>query len=314
MLRAATRGSALALWQTNHVAELLAAAVANTTDAEAVHLEPVVVSTVGDRQSEVPISTIGGKGVFVKEVQAAVLDGRADIAVHSAKDLPAATPEGLVIAAVPKRADPRDVLVGCELSNLAKGAVVATGSARRRVQLQALRGDLNFVELRGNIGTRLAKATDYGAVVMAKAALDRLGEIPAVAEVLSPEVMVPQVGQGALAVECRADDEQTKELLAAIQDPVSRIQVDAERAFLATLGGDCTFPAGAYAQLQGLDVESSDDPLDLNQLQASSIRWEMRAVLADGVQGQCHLLAEQCVGDVTALGQRLAGRLLQAVA
>ena len=285
MLRAATRGSALAQWQTAHIAELL---------GRAADVQPLLVTTSGDQLADEPISAIGGKGVFVKEVQAAVLDGRADIAVHSAKDLPAATPEGLVLAAVPHRADPRDVLVGCRLSDLSQGALVATGSARRRVQLRELRPDLRFADLRGNIGTRLAKAVDFDAVVMAKAALDRLGEHPAVVDVLGCEVMVPQVGQGALAVECRENDRQVRSLLAAIQDPASRRVVDAERAFLATLGGDCTLPAGAHAHIQG-------DTL------------VMRAVLADGLDGRCHTVVGEG-DDGEALGQRLARQLLDTVA
>ncbi|MCY4134293.1 MAG: hydroxymethylbilane synthase [bacterium] len=285
MLRAATRGSALARWQTAHIAELL---------GRAADVEPILVTTTGDRLADEPISAIGGKGVFVKEVQAAVLDGRADIAVHSAKDLPAATPDGLVIAAVSRRADPRDALVGCRLSDLVQGALVATGSARRRVQLRELRPDLRFVELRGNIGTRLKKATDYDAVIMAKAALDRLGEQPAVVDVLGCEVMVPQVGQGALAVECRVDDHRVRSLLAFIEDPVTRREVDAERTFLATLGGDCTLPAGAHAHVR-------DGTL------------AMRAVLADGLDGRCHTAAGES-DDGEALGQDLARQLLKAVA
>ena len=285
MLRAATRGSALARWQTAHIAELL---------GRAADVHPLLVTTAGDRLAEDPISAIGGKGVFVKEVQAAVLDGRADLAVHSAKDLPAATPDGLVVAAVPSRADPRDVLVGSRLSDLPDGALVATGSARRRVQLRELRPDLRFAELRGNIGTRLAKAADYDAVVMAKAALDRLGEHPPIVDVLGCEVMVPQVGQGALAVECREDDDQARSLLATIQDPITRRVVDAERAFLATLGGDCTLPAGAHARIQGTALV-------------------MRAVLADGPDGRCHTaVGEGDDGEV--LGMDLARQLLDAVA
>ena len=284
MLRAATRGSALARWQTAHIAELL---------GRAADVETLLVATSGDLLAETPISAIGGKGVFVKEVQAAVLDGRADFAVHSAKDLPAATPDGLVIAAVPLRADPRDVLVGCRLSDLPEGGLVATGSARRRVQLRELRPDLRFAELRGNIGTRLAKAADFDAVVMAKAALDRLGEHPPVVDVLSCEAMVPQVGQGALAVECRADDGRVCSVLAAIQDPVARREVDAERAFLATLGGDCTLPAGAHAHVRG-------DTL------------AMRAVLADGPDGRCHTVVGEDE-DGEALGRSLARQLLDTV-
>ncbi len=238
-LRAATRASALALWQTRHVAALLAPL--------GIEIEQVLVSTSGDRNTDVPIHTMGGKGVFVKEVQAAVLDGRADIAVHSMKDLPSGTPDGLVLAAVPARADARDALVGSTLDGLAHGATVATGSIRRRAQLQALRPDLTFCELRGNIATRLAKASDFDAIIMAAAALQRLGEAPSVIDILEPEVMLPQVGQGALAVEADAANTAAVEALATIQDPLTRLVTSAERAFLGALGGDCDLPAGAYA-------------------------------------------------------------------
>ncbi len=239
--RAATRGSALALWQTRHVASLLGR-----------ELEEVVVSTVGDRELNVPIHTMGGKGVFVKEVQAALLDGRADIAVHSGKDLPARTPPELTLVAVPTRADARDALIGSTWDALPTGARVATGSVRRRAQLAWHRPDLVFSELRGNIQTRLEKLASGGfdAIVMAAAALDRL-ELALDAEVdrLDPSIMVPQVAQGALAIECRADDTATIEALQAIQDPATRRVVDAERAFLDELGGDCDLPAGAHAVL-----------------------------------------------------------------
>lgn len=238
-LRAATRGSALALWQTRHVAAMLAPL--------GVSLDEVVVSTTGDRRTDVPIHTMGGKGVFVKEVQAAVLDGRADLAVHSMKDLPSVTPEGLTLAAVPPRADPRDALVGCRLSELSPGDSVATGSIRRRAQLRALRPDLRFSELRGNIATRLTKAASFDAIIMAAAALERLGESPDVVDVLDVDVMVPQVGQGALAIEARTDEPAVLELLAAIEDTAARRLTDAERAFLLELGGDCDLPAGAHA-------------------------------------------------------------------
>ena len=239
-LRAATRGSALARRQTSIVAGLLA-------EAGGVAPEPVVVSTTGDRRPDDPIHAMGGKGVFVKEVQAAVLDGRADIAVHSAKDLPSSTPEGLVLAAVPRRGDPRDALVGCRLAELPAGATVATGSVRRRAQLAWTRPDLAFAELRGNIATRLNKAAAFDAIVMAAAALQRLGLEPDLLEVLEPDVFVPQAGQGAIAVECRADDRAVLETLLAIEHEPSRRAVDAERAFLAELGGDCSLPAGAHA-------------------------------------------------------------------
>ncbi len=285
MLRAATRGSALARWQTDHVAGLLAGAGAGPVEA-------VVVSTIGDRRTEAPIGSMGGKGVFAVEVQAAVLDGRADIAVHSAKDLPARTPDGLALAAVPARADPRDALVGCALADLAPSARVATGSARRRAQLAWLRPDLIFAELRGNIDTRLAKAAGFDAIVMAAAALDRLGLAPAVVDVLDPSVMLPQVGQGALAVECRADDSSTLEALAAVEHRASRLAVNAERAFLFELGGDCTVPAGAHATV------GADGRIDLTGLVASP---DGRAVVRE----------RQAGADPLALGRSVARRLLE---
>jgi hydroxymethylbilane synthase len=214
-------------------------------------VELVVVETAGDRRTDVPIWQMGGKGVFVKEVQAAVLDGRADIAVHSAKDLPSVPVDGLTIAAVPRRGDPRDALVGARLADLAPGATVATGSVRRRAQLADLRTDLTFDGLRGNIETRLAKAGQYGAVVMAFAALQRLGFEARASEVFATSVMVPQVGQGALAVEARTDDDATMAVLAALDDQPSHTAVTAERGFLAELGGDCDLPAGAYASDDG---------------------------------------------------------------
>lgn len=243
VLRAATRSSPLARWQADHVAALLAAAHPGLT------VEIVPVDTEGDRRLDVPISSIGGKGVFAKEVQAAVLDGRADFAVHSAKDLPAVTVPGLSLACVPVRGDARDALVGASLDGLATGATVATGSQRRRAQLAVLRPDLVFTELRGNMATRLTKVPDGGAIVVAAVALERLGLAERLTDVLDAEQMIPQVGQGALAVECRADDAATLELLAAVEHGPSRRRVDAERAFLAELGGDCDLPAGAHATL-----------------------------------------------------------------
>ncbi|NLA35478.1 MAG: hydroxymethylbilane synthase, partial [Actinobacteria bacterium] len=212
-------------------------------------VELVELSTVGDRRTDVPLSVIGGKGVFVKEIQAAVLDGRADCAVHSAKDLPAITPDGLTIAAISERADPRDVLVGSTLGDLAEGATVATGSARRRAQLADVRPDLRFEELRGNIDTRLGKLDTFDAIVVAAAALDRLGRTPAVVDRLATDVMLPQVGQAALAVECRTDDAALRTALAALDHGETRRCVTAERAFLERLGGDCDLPAGAFAEL-----------------------------------------------------------------
>jgi hydroxymethylbilane synthase len=264
-LRAATRGSELARWQTDHVASLLRAV------DPAVEVEAVVVQTTGDRDLERPVYEMGGKGVFVKEVQAAVLDGRADFAVHSAKDLPSVELEGLVLAAVPPRGDVRDALAGARLDDLRPGACVATGSVRRRVLLADRRPDLTFTSLRGNIATRLARldGADVDAVVVAVAAVERLGLTDHVAEVLDPEQFVPQVGQGALAVECRTDDAVTRDLLARIEDVAARRTVDAERGFLAELGGDCDLPAGALARIEGPAGEPASGDLVLDAVIAS---------------------------------------------
>ena len=237
------------MWQAEHVAALLTAA------HPGVVVDLVLLDTEGDRRLDVPIAEVGGKGVFAKEVQQAVLDGRADLAVHSAKDLPAVTVDGLVLAAVPERGDARDALVGAALAELSEGAVVATGSQRRRAQLGALRPDLRFAELRGNMATRLGKVPADGAIVVASVALERLGLAGRIAERFGVDVMVPQVGQGALAVECRAGDADTVSSVVAIQHAESRRRVDAERAFLAELGGDCDLPAGAHATIHGDDVE-----------------------------------------------------------
>src|SRR5438067_4767730 len=275
MLRAATRASALARLQTDLVAAALGVSV-----------EPVVVQTTGDRRTDVPIHEMGGRGVFVKEVQAAVLDGRADIAVHSAKDLQSSPTPGLTIAAVPAREDPRDALVGATLDGLAVGARVATGSVRRRAQLAAARPDLTFVGLRGNVDTRLRKAAEVGAVVVAMAAMRRLGYEERVAEPLSPSVVLPQVAQGALAVECRADDDEVLERLAAIDHAESHLAIDVERAFLAQLGSGCDLPVGAlYAD---------------GRLTGIMATLDGRIVLRDAVEGT----------DPGALGRELADRLM----
>lgn len=241
--RLATRGSPLALVQAGIVE---AALRATWPDLD---VERVVVRTEGDRRAHEDLDRIGGQGVFVKEVQEAVLDGRADFAVHSAKDLPPRTAPGLVLVAVPARADARDALVGAPLAELGPGAVVATGSARRRAQLASLRPDLLFVGLRGNMARRLDRVgRDVDAVVAAAAALDRLGWADRAAERLAPRVCLPQVGQGALALECREDDRALLDVLGAADvAPVHRA-LDAERAFLRALGAGCTLPVAGWAE------------------------------------------------------------------
>jgi len=289
-VRIATRGSELALWQAHHVQQLL-------LDAQACDVvEIVVVSTSGDRDKTTPLHQIGGKGIFVKEVQAALLDGRADIAVHSAKDMPAISPDSLALGAVPQRGNPYDALVGGRLAELPHGAKVGTGSVRRRAQLTALRPDLVFDELRGNIATRLEKLVDFDAVVMAAAALERLGENPTIVDVMTPSQMVPQVGQGSLAAECRADDTATIAALATINHAESRQVFECERAFLRELGGDCSLPAGAHAVLQG-------DVLSLTGFLASEDLTTSHQTTVTGAEGP--LLG-------TALAQDLRDRLASA--
>lgn len=240
-LRLATRGSAQATAQSTVVADALMAA------HPGLRVDLVFVETLGDQRADVPLHQIGGQGVFVKEVQRAVLDGHADLAVHSAKDLPSATADGLLLAALCERRDPRDALVGAGLDELPQGATVATGSVRRRALLAAVRPDLQFVELRGNIHTRLTKLPEGGALVMAVAALQILGLTDRIAQALPVDPFVPSPGQGCVAVECREGDAATAGLLQAIDHGPTRTVVTAERAFLAELGTGCSLPVAAYA-------------------------------------------------------------------
>ena len=211
-------------------------------------VELVLVETLGDRtqRAEVPLHTIGGQGVFVKEIQQAVIRGDADVAVHSAKDLPSVTADGLLLAAFCERRDPRDALIGATLVGLPVGATVATGAVRRRAQLTVARPDLRFVELRGNIHTRLAKVPTDGAIVMAAAALEILGLVQKITDYLPPTSFVPSPGQGCVAVECRVDDADMIKALECIDHRPTRQAVEVERAFLAELGSGCSLPVGAH--------------------------------------------------------------------
>jgi hydroxymethylbilane synthase len=272
-----------------------------------VEAEYVIVSTRGDERRDVPIHAMGGTGVFVKEIEQAVLDGRAEVAVHSAKDLPSETSPELVLAALPERGDPRDAIVGRPLDEIPTGGRVGTGSVRRRAQLAARRPDLGFGELRGNIPTRLEKAGDFDAVVLAAAALDRLGLADRIAERVDPSVVLPQVAQGALAAECRADDDATRELLAGIDDAGVRAAVTAERSYLAELGGGCNLPCGALAEAAG------DGPLRLEALLGSLVgRISLRArveghdPVAVGVEAARRLVDEE--GGRLVLDDELVGR------
>jgi hydroxymethylbilane synthase len=243
-----TRTSRLALWQTRHVIDRLQAAWPELVCQERHFM------TKGDVTLDRPLPEIGGKGLFTAELEQALHRGEIDAAVHSLKDLPVEESGGLIIGAIPGRADVRDVLVarnGWTLATLPPGAVVGTSSTRRQAQLLAARPDLTIRPIRGNVETRINKvmAGEYEATVLASAGLQRLGLLEVVSEWLPLTVMLPAPGQAALAVQCRADDGETIALLAAIDDPAARAATDSERAFLAALGGGCAAPIAAYAFL-----------------------------------------------------------------
>ncbi len=248
ILRIGTRGSKLALWQTDRVAALLREA------HPGLETERVVIQTVGDRVLDTALSKIGDKGLFTRELEEALRTERIDLAVHSLKDLPTALPDDLTIGAVLEREDPRDALVSREgrtFAQLAPESRVGTSSLRRRSQLLAARPELSIVDLRGNVPTRVDRVTrgEMEAAVLARAGLVRLGLDEHISEVLEPELMLPAVGQGALAVEARANDQKVLEKLAPLEDPVTRIVTAAERGLLARLEGGCQVPVGALATL-----------------------------------------------------------------
>jgi hydroxymethylbilane synthase len=237
MLVIASRGSQLALWQARWVSSQLSAA------GHECRIE--IIKTTGDKITDVPLAKVGTKGLFTKEIEEALLDGRADLAVHSLKDLPTELPAGLVLAAVPQREDPRDAVVGRTLADLPPGAKVGTSSLRRAAQLRQLRPDLQVESVRGNLDTRLRKLDEgqYDAILLAAAGLKRLGWGDRIAEILAPEQMCPAVGQGALAIETRSGFEK----VAMLDHAESHTAVRAERAVLAALGGGCQVPIGAHA-------------------------------------------------------------------
>ena len=243
----ATRPSTLARWQTAHVIRLLQAAHPGLECSE--HL----IATKGDRVLDRPLPEIGGKGLFTSELENALLSGEVQAAVHSLKDLPVEDTTGIIVAAIPEREAAYDVLVsadGWTMSNLPVGARVGTCSIRRTAQLLARRPDLTILPLRGNVDTRVKKVLngEYDAIVLAQAGLTRLGLQAHISEVFPLDVMLPAPGQGALAVQCRADDTETIELLSAIHDPLTAAAVGAERAFLSSLGGGCSLPVAAFAE------------------------------------------------------------------
>jgi hydroxymethylbilane synthase len=247
-LRIGTRGSLLAKWQAENVRKQLFARAG-------VEAEIVIIKTAGDKLQASPLSQIGGKGIFIKELEEALLEETIDLAVHSVKDIPTDTPSRLMFPAVCRREDVRDCLVGANgatLASLRQGARIGTGSLRRQAQLRHIRPDLDVRDLRGNVDTRLRKVEsgEYEAVMLAKAGLDRLGWSGRITETLSPEVFLPAVGQGAIAVECRLKDTEAAELVAGLDDAESRTAIIAERALLSALHGGCQVPLGAWARIE----------------------------------------------------------------
>jgi hydroxymethylbilane synthase len=292
-VRLATRGSDLALTQSRTIAARIATELG-------VGVELVPLKTTGDRLQNVSLAKIGGKGLFVKEIEEALLDGRADVAVHSAKDLPAQVPEGLEFVAFPERADPRDALVGRErgatLEGLPRGARVGTGSVRRIAELRAHRSDLEIVPLRGNVPTRLRKLEDEGldAVILACAGLDRLGLSDRIDERISTEVLLPAVAQGILAIEGRSGDPIARDV-AALSCPRAEASAAAERAFLVRLEGDCNVPLAALAE------------------EAAAGRLRLRALLSslDGgrvLRHECECSAAEAASAGSAAAEAIIGK------
>jgi hydroxymethylbilane synthase len=283
MLVIASRGSQLALWQARWVEAQLKAA------GHECRIE--IIKTTGDKITDVPLAKVGTKGLFTKEIEEALLDGRAQLAVHSLKDLPTELPEGLVLAAVPEREDPRDAVIGRKLADLPLGAKVGTSSLRRSAQLRKLRPDLVVESIRGNLDTRIRKLDEgqYDAILLAAAGMKRLGWGARIAEILSPELMCPAVGQGALAIETRAGFA----LPAVLDHPDSHIAVLAERGLLGALGGGCQVPIGAHATVAGGRVK-------LLGLVAAPDGSEVVRAEAEGP-----------VSEAAAIGRRLGAELLE---
>ncbi|MFM5230433.1 hydroxymethylbilane synthase [Aeromonas media] len=292
-LRIATRKSPLALWQANFVKDRLEALYPD------LRVELVPMSTQGDKILDTPLAKVGGKGLFVKELETAMLEGRADIAVHSMKDVPVEFPEGLGLHTICEREDPRDAFVSNRfkrIDELPQGAVVGTSSLRRQCQLRAARPDLVIRDLRGNVNTRLAKldAGEYDAIILAAAGLKRLEMAHRITAFIEPEQSLPANGQGAVGIECRLDDVELHALLAPLEHTETRIRVLAERAMNRALQGGCQVPIGAYALVQG-------DEIWLRGLVGSPdgtqvIRDEIRGPLTDG-EALGHTLAQRLLAD-----------------
>jgi len=291
-LRIGTRGSKLALWQAEHIRERL-------ERDRGVSTEIVIIKTSGDKFDSAAVAAIGGKGIFLKEIEEALLSGSVDLAVHSMKDVPTETPRGLAFPAITEREDPRDCLVshrGETLEKLPRNACIGTSSLRRQSQLRHFRADLGVADLRGNVDTRLRKVDEGGfdAIVVAKAGLDRLGFGEKITEVISPEIILPAVGQGALAIETREDSASLIEMLAAFDHPPTRAATTAERALLAELEGGCQVPLGAWARMEN-----------------GSLQIEARVLAADG--SECiERRANGSADDAEEIGRRLARELLDA--
>ena len=292
-IRIATRRSRLALWQAEHVVARLASVHPDLT----VRLLPMV--TEGDRILDRALANAGGKGLFIKELEAAIFAGQADIAVHSMKDVPAVLPDGMAITAVLERADPRDAFVSndyTQFEELPQGAHVGTSSLRRRCQLMRARPDLEIAALRGNVETRLRKLDqgEFAAILLATAGLERLKLGARIRERLAPEIMLPAVGQGVIGIECRTEDKHVRSLLAPLEHAATRRCLEAERAFAARLGGSCQSPIAGYATLAG-------DRIDLRGLVGSP---DGGKVFTDRIAGS--------TSDAARLGTALAERMLGA--
>ena len=302
-----TRGSQLALWQANHVAERLRAAFAGLS----VRLE--TIKTTGDRILDVPLAAIGGKSLFVKEIEEALLEGRVDLAVHSMKDVPVDLPPGLIIAAVTKREDPSDVLIsrtGARLKDLPSGARVGTSSLRRQAQLLHCRPDLAVVGLRGNLDTRIRKLDSEGldAIVVAAAGVKRLGWMDRISEFLSPDVCLPAIGQGALGIEMRELRAESREpsiprIVGVLDHPDTHTAVRAERAFLRRLGGGCQVPFAAHAEV-------AEAHLVLRGLVATPDGRRLVRGERGGTADECEAVGTALAEDLLARG---AAEILQAI-
>lgn len=296
-LRIATRKSPLALWQANHVGEIL------KQYWPTLNIELVPMITSGDQFLKDKLLMMGGKGLFVKELEEALLDKRADIAVHSMKDVPATIPDGLSLTTICKRDTPLDALVtnhSLPFKSLPQKSIVGTSSLRRESQLRALRPDLQIKPLRGNINTRLDKldAGDYDAIVLAAAGLQRMGMKTRITEILSDQIMLPACGQGALGIECRTQDSKIHTLLASLNDPISAICVNAERRVNARLGGNCHVPLAVLCTAQ---------PNEQLYLQAKVLAADGQVIVQDCQQGHRSLatnLADACADALLAKGAR----------